>query len=121
APRHRPGRPPPAAVPAALAAASVCLVFAPAWNQAGLTRGVYRDPASQLDVGVEPLPLLGLPPDEILLYRDGINTTVSVHRAFNETYLRVNGKVDASTGRDMPTQVLLGQIPMLFGTRAERV
>jgi spermidine synthase len=110
-----------ATVAAALAGAAAFLAFPPAWNQAGLTRGVFRDPGTQLDVGVEPLPLLGMPSDEILYYRDGINTTVSVHRNFQETYLRVNGKIDASTGRDMSTQVLLGQLPMLFGPRADRV
>jgi len=107
---------------ALLSAATLAMLAAPpAWDTSGLTEGVYREPAKQLDVGIEPLPMPGVQQDRLLLYRDGINTTVSVHRKLGETHLRVNGKVDAGTGRDMSTQVLLGQVPMLFGGRAERV
>jgi tetratricopeptide (TPR) repeat protein len=44
-----------------------------------------------------------------------------VHRYRGETSLHTNGKADASSHRDMPTQVLIGQIPMLFGTPAKKV
>jgi len=107
---------------AALAAVAALLIVAPpGWDAAGLTRGVYRFPGEELDVGIELLPLAGVAPEEILYYREGINTTVSVHRREGQVHLRVNGKADASSGGDMATQVLLGQIPMLFGARAERV
>ncbi len=115
------GRLRPALAAVSLAAAALLLAFPPQWDQAALTRGVYRDPLDQLDVGVELLPLLGMEEDRLLYYRDGINTTVSVHRKWGDTLLRVNGKVDASTGRDMPTQVLAGELPMLFGAPAARV
>src|SRR5262249_50497253 len=39
----------------------------------------------------------------VVYYRDGKSGTVSVHRVGDEVILRVNGKTDASTGRDMPT------------------
>lgn len=53
-------------------------------------------------------------PGEVLFYRDGANSTVSVHRADEVLYLRVNGKTDASNGpTDMATQSMLGHLPML--------
>jgi spermidine synthase len=47
-------------------------------------------------------------------YEEGLTTTVSVEESRGETFLRVNGKTDASTGVDMPTQVVLGHLPVLF-------
>jgi spermidine synthase len=112
----------PASVAAGLGLVAVLIgLFPPAWDTAALARGVYRFPADELDVGVAPMPFLGLPAPEILYYREGINTTVSVHREGGELNLRVNGKVDAGSGRDMATQVLLGQVPLLFGPPASRV
>jgi spermidine synthase len=43
-----------------------------------------------------------------------VSGTVSVHQAGDNTFLRVNGKIDASTGSDMPTQVLSGHLPLLL-------
>lgn len=49
-----------------------------------------------------------------LFYREGVDTTVIVNKEGDDIYLRVNGKTDASSGRDMETQVLSGHYPMLF-------
>ena len=52
---------------------------------------------------------------EILFYKDGINTTLSVDRFEGFRYYRSNGKTDASTNpHDLAVQVLLGQLPMLL-------
>ncbi len=52
---------------------------------------------------------------EILFYKDGVNTTLSVDRYNGDRYYRSNGKTDASTNpHDLAVQVLLGQIPMLL-------
>ncbi len=52
---------------------------------------------------------------ELLFYKDGINTTLSVDRDDGYRYYRSNGKTDASTNpHDLAVQVLLGQIPMLL-------
>lgn len=50
----------------------------------------------------------------LLFYRDGISSTVAVTRQGAELSLLVNGKVDASNTRDMPTQLMLGHLPLLF-------
>lgn len=51
---------------------------------------------------------------QLLFYRDGSNGTVSVSRSGPNVFLRVNGKVDASTTVDMSTQLMLGHLPMLL-------
>ena len=51
---------------------------------------------------------------ELVFYEDGISATVTVHRDHSNTYLRVNGKTDASTTGDMRTQLMLGHLPLLF-------
>jgi predicted membrane-bound spermidine synthase len=56
--------------------------------------------------------------NHITYYKDGAGSTVSVHR-WNEgkkdiLFLKINGKTDASTGRDVATQLLSGHIPMLL-------
>jgi spermidine synthase len=105
---------------AAAALAVLVVVFPPAWRVDDLTRGVFRS-HGESRVKRRLVPFEGMSQQETVYYRDGINTTISVHRSEGLTLLRVNGKVDASTGQDMSTQVLSGQIPMLFGPRAERV
>jgi spermidine synthase len=50
----------------------------------------------------------------LVFYEDGIATTVSVDQ-WGKTYsLKNNGKVDASSDADMPTQISVGLLPMLL-------
>jgi spermidine synthase len=58
---------------------------------------------------------------EILFYRDGISSTVSIHRTGGFITLRVNGKTDASNGLDMHTQLMSGHIPLLLHPEPRRV
>jgi len=58
---------------------------------------------------------------QLLFYREGTNSTVSVERTARTMSLRVDGKVDASNGLDMPTQLMLGHLPVLLHPRPERV
>jgi spermidine synthase len=51
--------------------------------------------------------------EEVLFYRDGKGGSVAVTRLGPRTILRINGKVDASTGSDMPTQLMLAHLPLL--------
>ena len=52
---------------------------------------------------------------EVLFYREGPSATVSVVREDDNMTLRVNGKIDASiSAGDMPTQVLMGHLPLLL-------
>ena len=52
---------------------------------------------------------------ELLFYKDGIATTLSVDRQGSVLFYRSNGKTDASTDPgDMANQLLLGHLPMLL-------
>lgn len=52
---------------------------------------------------------------ELLFYKDGIATTLSVDRQGPYRFYRSNGKTDASTDPgDMANQLLLGHLPMLL-------
>ena len=60
----------------------------------------------------------------LLYYRDGAEATVSVFEYPGPSLvLRINGKIDASTGMgmDMTTQILSGQIPLLLHPNPKRV
>lgn len=107
------------------AAAVVVMVFPPAWNAERLASGVYYRAKSQLDFGLPPIPMEGVPGGELLYYREGINCTVSIHHESGGieeggVNMRINGKTDASIS-DMSTQVLSGHIPLLFGPEAKSV
>ncbi len=52
--------------------------------------------------------------EQVLFYQDGVGATVSVHQGEDGRSLRVNGKTDASTGKDMATQLLSGHLPALL-------
>ncbi len=62
----------------------------------------------------------GNDPADILFYRDGITTTVSVERFFNHLALKNNGKVDASNSGDMPTQIMVGAYPLMLHPNGPR-
>jgi spermidine synthase len=107
-------------------AAAVALIAAvgvlrlPPWDQALMSSGpaVYaRSYLGRTSGGFS----ASLQRQRVLFYRDGVSGTVSVHRMGDNTSLRVNGKTDASTGRDMPTQLLLGHLPLLVRPEARDV
>jgi spermidine synthase len=116
--RTTPGR---VAAAVALGFALLLLVVPIPFDRMALTRGVFRSPESMLDFGLPFARLEGIAPAELLYDRDGLNSTVTVERDGGILALRVNGKIDASNFGDMPTQVLLGQVPLLFGPPAKKV
>jgi spermidine synthase len=89
------------------------VLWIPAWNQAVMASGVavyartYQGFAGRLELA------RAFPEQRLLFYEDGLSATVSVHRVGENIFLRVNGKTDASTGKDMHTQIMLGHIPLL--------
>lgn len=105
-------------------------LFPRAWDQAEMTTGVFRlslaDGMVRRRGGrcVEDQPgerRQAMTGDNPIYYRDGVTTTVTVER-WNvgdavHFALKNNGKVDASNGDDMPTQVLVGAYPLLLHPR----
>jgi len=96
----------------------------PKWNPSLMSSGVYMYVRFVLDLNREELlDRYGKDADLVLFYKEGYTSTVSVHKSktSENVYLKVNGKVEASTIGDMPTQVLLGQIPLLLSRNHEDV
>jgi spermidine synthase len=96
------------------------LFAAPKWNALLMARGLYKyalDP--NLHSGDrETVRRRFLSEKDLVFYREGITTTVCVvDQGDGNLYLATNGKVDASSIQDMPTQVLLAQIPMSMAPR----
>lgn len=62
---------------------------------------------------------------ELLFYKDAPDATVAVERSTNQgqrqIFLRINGKVDASTVGDLATQYLLAHLPMAARPDAKEV
>ncbi|MGH9867101.1 MAG: fused MFS/spermidine synthase [Candidatus Polarisedimenticolia bacterium] len=99
-----------------VAAVTAALFLAPAWDQKLLNAAIYE-------------PRAGLDPrdknrkDTIAYHREGPTATVIVmDRPPADRYLRINGRVNGSNGfRDIATNVLLAQIPLLLAPRADDV
>lgn len=57
---------------------------------------------------------------ELLMYDEGPTATVSVRRDRNTVSMAINGRTNASDSvYDMPTQVMLGQIPLLVAPKID--
>jgi spermidine synthase len=54
---------------------------------------------------------------ELLMYEEGPTSTVSVRKDWDMTSMAINGRTNASDREDMPTQVMLGQMPLLLAPR----
>jgi predicted membrane-bound spermidine synthase len=115
--RHRVIRRPAPAVVGGVASVGVALLigglFDSTWHKA-FTLALWRvDPPADL-AGFRAV----LDAYELRYYRDGAGSSVSVEAFLSggksNLALRVNGKPDASTGEDMPTQMLAAHIPMLL-------
>ena len=92
------------------------LISAPAWNKAIILSGAFRSfgfspPKSFKEFSKN------LDGEKVIFYEEGINATVAVtqsEKRAEQKRLIINGKPDASSFYDMPTQVLIGQIPMML-------
>ena len=82
---------------------------APAWDPAALTIGVFR-----LSLMKDALDEEAWGDPDIKYYFDGVSTTVSIELWGRHFALKNNGKVEASNGDDMPTQIMVAAYPLLF-------
>ncbi|HSS45643.1 MAG TPA: fused MFS/spermidine synthase, partial [Thermoanaerobaculia bacterium] len=97
----------------AVAAVGIPVALAvPAWPRPLLTIGVgYNASVYQSVEGM----LAKARETQLLFYKDGVTTTLSVDREGDTRLYRSNGKTDASTAPgDMANQLLLGHLPMLL-------
>jgi len=57
---------------------------------------------------------------ELLMYEEGPTATVSVRKDWDITSMAINGRTNASDREDMPTQVMLGQMPLLLAPNLKK-
>lgn len=89
--------------------------YIPEWNVNTLVKGVFRHfkftPPETFEEYTQ-----SIQSDSVLFYKEGISANVAIlkSKGGNQKRLIINGKADASSITDMPTQVLLGQLPLLL-------
>lgn len=65
--------------------------------------------------------LLRLHRDEILYYKEGLGGTIVVTKKEDRIALFTNGKGDAHSTRDLPTQITLGHLPVILHEQPDTV
>jgi spermidine synthase len=111
---------PRAATAIALASlAALLLARPPAFAMQDLLTGAFN-PHQVSDERLPGTLFDGVQDEEVVFARDGLEASVAVTRMRGLHTLYLNGKPDASSGLDMPTQVLLGHLGLLFGPPARR-
>jgi spermidine synthase len=97
-------------------------LFQPAWPSLVFDSGLgYRLEGRPASSKRELVSLLYRSPNRLLFHEEGRNATITVRRYPNGMSLLVNGKPDASTAKDMLTQVLLGVVGTMSHPRPEKV
>lgn len=103
--------------------AIVLFVVAPRMNLADLSIGAYDSLVrvlAQTREGTKPETTASNQSEvhELLMYEEGPTATVSVRKDQNTLSMAINGRTNASDSMfDMPTQVMLGQIPLLVAPK----
>jgi spermidine synthase len=94
----------------------------PPWDPEVMSSAVYRYAPSLMDKSRQELfEYLKSGQGETIFYKEGITATVAVQRQGGGRVLKVNGKPEASTAGDMPTQILIGALPLLVRERTDDV
>lgn len=104
-----------------LVAAAAVWIAPPPWNPMLMTSGVYKYVDNLDEPTWKEMKTQMLDRYHLLYYQEGLSTVVTVarNRVTGNIWLANNGKIDASTTADMPTQVLVAHLPFLFlGDRA---
>ncbi len=103
--------------PAALAALIVAL--APPWDARLFAAGLIHKLDQLADTSPRAIDRYAHEGWDLLLYEDGVSATIAVGEGRSGTrWLSSNGKVDASSGEDMPTQIWSGRLPVLLARAA---
>jgi len=98
----------------AIAAFVAVVALRPAWDARLYATGVFLHLSEFASPDPRAVDRFAHGEWDLLSYEDGRTATVAVGRSrkSSNTWLSVNGKVDASTGDDMPTQQWSGRLPV---------
>ena len=103
--------------------ALLLFIIAPPMNLADLSIGAYDSLVrvlAQTREGANNQSDQGQGSHELLMYQEGPTATVSVRRDQNTVSMAINGRTNASDSiYDMPTQVMLGQLPLLVAPKID--
>jgi spermidine synthase len=105
------GRPSPRRLAVAIAApaiAAAAIAVLPRWSLVHFSAGLFR-----VSIAKDIIESQRWATPTLEFYKDGIATTVSVERWNKTVALKNNGKVDASNGDDMATQIMVGLMPLV--------
>lgn len=94
-------------------------IFAPRMNLADLSIGAFDSlmrviAKSRGETTEEASSRPGPAIHKLLMYEEGPTSTVSVRQDWDIISMAINGRTNASDRDDMPTQVMLGQLPLLL-------
>ena len=101
----------------------VLLIAAPRMNLADLSVGAYDTlvrvlAQGRVSITDDSSQQTGSASHRLLMYEEGPTSTVSVRKDGETFSMAINGRTNASdSSDDMPTQVMLGQLPMLLAPR----
>lgn len=111
-----------AAIAGVLAIAAVFRLNSGAWDKRVMSSGEFRTREAPEYADYEEYKSL-FEAEDLLYYKDDSNMTVTVvrNKADDDLLLKVNGKVDATKEGDLPTQILLAQLPMCLKPEAREV
>ncbi|MBM75684.1 MAG: hypothetical protein CMK59_09810 [Proteobacteria bacterium] len=108
---------------------STCFLFTilctllPSWDVAVYATGLYNRIGEFVDFSPRAVERFAHEGWSLRYYKDGHSASVAVGQSdrTGNLWLSINGKVDASTGADMPTQILSGQLPLMMHPKKEQV
>ena len=102
---------------------AVLVMGMPNWDVAVYATGLYNRIGEFVDLSPRAIEQFAHEGWEPLFYVDGHSASVAVGQSTKtkNLWLSINGKVDASTGADMPTQILSGELPLKIHSKQEDV
>jgi spermidine synthase len=105
-----------------LVVGGILVAVQPQWDGRLYAVGVYNRIAAFSHITPGALRTFADTGWDLLFYEEGRTAAVAVghSRQSNNRWLSINGKVDASTGVDMPTQILLGTLPVRMAADPKR-
>ena len=113
-------------IPISLVVVAMSAPLLPSWDVKIMTSGVFRRAPTYLAVlgGTSGLKR-AFATTRMMFYEEGSEAVVAVYdrptlSGVPHRVLTIDGKVDASTGADMATQILSGYLPFLFRPNARR-
>jgi predicted membrane-bound spermidine synthase/tetratricopeptide (TPR) repeat protein len=109
------------AMGAGLAGMLLGIVSLPSWDSLSLSSGQFRNRRIGRYHSYDDY-RRSLHSQTLLFHKDDRDATVTVVQGQEgELYLKVNGKTDASSRGDLPTQLLLAHVPLLLKPEAQHV